>query len=331
MLDLIPDGSWDHFCTQIKSKIKIDPTIEVRVGLSLKSSVLETCLGLSLFYSHKKSLAQFSGGTFAFEAAIPVLMKEGFQAQKLSIVENPENKKKFLEELKKETLMCLAPLNHPVTGESFSNGDDANILESRKIFSVKVDHQVSGTSIQGIGDYEIRILSLSSEFSLILLGEKVKFPPLFIHQIYWSTERKKEFLEKLENRLNLEQEKSDNDLEDLGKIISDFETFAEQNGFQKFFSDSKARAQDRALIYNSKIHGDLLVEKLYLALGKQRPLAGESALIQTTNLCYWGGVKMYDQWWEKVPSEEVLSSLISISADALKNPKFRAAFLTVIG
>ncbi len=310
-VDLLVSEAWEDLNGKIFSQLELPENTLVKCYRGLAHAIFETCAGASYLFSHKKSLGIIRGQTPAFAGLIPGFHKEGYQVQNQTGWPIG-NEKNWVDGLKKDTNFVLYASDNPVSGEIFPWEVLDDLLNEKKIFSVRVSHSdwlkdfKSGKKT--VRPYSVHIVSIYGGLSLAICGEKVKTVSVVADKMPWD-------FEEVQNQVNSR----------LSEFLEDKKTILEFEknlplGWQALLNHKK-RLFDRSLIYHSGIHGGALIEEIsnlaQCSLGKP----GEFNLFETTNLARWNSIFGYFDWWDFSLTPEILRGMIVIDARALQSQK----------
>lgn len=322
-VDLLHTFAWDDINESVTKELggSLGVGGAFRVYQGLSHAVFETVMGTALFYSHKKHYGFLSGETWAFDAVIPNLLKDGFQSQtvRAGAVDDP---KAWVSSLSKETGFVLWAEDHPILGSYHQREDLDQALNAQRIISIRVSHSAFLTRPQEIRPYSVRICSVSPELALVQYGSRFKSPPLFAHRQYWSADRVMSILREGLSFLPENQKQ----VEDFEK---QFDGSAKIAGLSRF-DLSGPRIFDRALIFHPEVSSEFLAQSL--ATGQQRDLAapGFEKQIEIINRCRWQPAPSFSSWWDPRPRDAVLAGLLILSLEQIANPKILSALLDAV-
>lgn len=288
----------------------------LRVFQGLSQAVFEIVMGTGLFYSHKKHYGFLSGETWAFDAVIPNLLKDGFQNQTVR-AGAVDDVKAWVASLSKETGFVLWSEDHPVLGTYQQREELDQLLNAQRIISIRVSHSAFLTKPQEIRPYSVRICSLAPNLTLAQIGNRFKSPALFSHRQYWDTKKTLESV-----RVNLKA------LPENQKLVEEFEAqfdgSAAVGGLSRL-PVSGPRIFDRALIFHPEISSEFIAQSLVGRSQKKLAEPGFERQIEIVNRCRWQPAPSFASWWDPKPRDAVLAGLLVISTEQLSQPGLLAA------
>lgn len=304
-IDINNPESWYQLNESVAKVLKVfsKGSYQIRAYKGVAHAVMETVMGLGQFYSHKKSMGLVSGNSPDFTVVRPYLLKESFQVQNFSF----RNVQEIIDDkivLHKDTSFFCFSSDNPVTAEFWDWKILDQYLDSKKIFSIRVSH------FDWILDYEIlpysvSILSVSPELAIAVCGSKFRPPPLFSSSLHW------------ENQVMLARLKTEIENRKINiDAIQNFENNLNQ-GWNALIQNPQ-RVYDRALIYHPRLSADTLLLRL-----------GAEKNVQTTNTCHWGKTRLFDEWWDSKPSDEILRGLLALNLDLIQKKNFKEILFKV--
>lgn len=306
-LDLFPLETWETLNRLIKTEWVIPEDVSVRVFSDLPAAVYEVAQGTAQFLSHKRSLALVKGQTFVFQPLMPYFYKEAYLIQNIHH-EALQDVKGWVDSLKKDTLFVLFSEDHPVTGEKYAWDEMDQLLNEKRIFSIRVSHNTHFFEQQEIRPYSLRVCSFSNNFAVSFCGNKFKSPPLTAPSSYWGAPELKKSI------VDLERKRKENK-----ELIQKFESNLPA-GFEAFLK-TENRIYDRSVIFSKEVNGEAIQQYLNSALKLPSVTPGSDALIETTSLCRWGGTKGFEDWWEPLPNPQILRGMMILDVKVLENPQ----------
>lgn len=316
-MDLPLTENWEQLNDLLKAELLIASPLGVRTFKDISSAVLEIAQGTAQFFSHKKSVGFVKGQTPTFDFLLPYFYKEAYQV-KITGYLQMDDIKAWVEALNKDTAFVLYAEDHPVTGEVYSFCDELDrLLNEKRIGSFRISHARFAAENLEVRPYSVRICSWASDLCVALCGERFRSPALVAHRQHWDKEG---VLQNLRNaRAAWKQDP---------QAVQDFEkSFAAVAGVQPWFSARQTqRLWDRALLIFNDVSAEALAEKIFAHFGWSVTEGWRH--IETTNMCRWSAVRMYNSWWEPLPPDDVLRGLLIFSADLLKTKDFAKLVLS---
>lgn len=306
-IDLLGFEIWETLNAKISSEIGATPEATVRCYAGIAAAVFELAQGAAQFYSHKRSVALIGGRTPHFQSVLPYLYKEGYEVQIA-----PENSfgKEWVEDLKKDTCFALVAEDHPVTGELYDLTELEKTLNDRKIYCLKISHHNHLFREVPIQPYSARICSFDPQTAVALIGARLRAPPMIASHMDWDVDG---FVARVQHARRSHHENR----EAVEKFEADL-----PKGFSAFLHTPQ-RCFDRALIYTESASGEALQQFIASTLGLQVQRPGWETRIETTNLCRWGGVRNYEDWWKPRPAESILRGLLILGTEILETPEMK--------
>lgn len=308
-LDLLPFESWENLNAQIKTAMHADVSVETRVYSGLAAAVYELAMGMAQFYSHKRSVGIVPGQTPHYQALLPYLYKEGYEIQ---FLKEGQDSKTFVDSLKKDTNFVISCEDHPVTGQIYDVDPLDQQLNEKKIYHLRISHQLHFFQKPEIRPYSARICSFNPKTTVALLGAKFKSPPLIAPTMDWSD------LAPLQ-AIQLSVQSAQEDAATVEKIESNLPM-----GFKPLLT-MEPRIFDRALIFSEELGGEAVQQFLASQLNVELKRPSWETQIETTHQCRWGGIPLAESWWKPKPHDDILRGLLILGLETLKNPGFQSA------
>lgn len=305
-LNLPQPEIWERVNDEIQSALKVSAPVRVRCFRDMSSALFEIAQGTAQFLSHKKSVGFITGQAPAFEFLLPFFYKEAFNVQKLNHLQ-ASALQTWVNDLKKDTTFVVYCEDHPITGEVFAFCDDLDqMLNDKKIFSIRISHANHYHRAIEIKPFTIRICDYGNELAIALCGDRFRSPPVVAPWQYWD---KQDTLQKLALQSSRNKEQR--------KLIVAFESEASIAGYA-WFKNGEGRVYDRALVSFPDVSAEAVRAKILSALGKEKA----ATEVMTTNLCFHNSVGLYEQWWEPRPSSDALRGLLLIDPALLSAKDF---------
>lgn len=168
---------------------------EVRTYLDMSQAVYEITQGLAQFYVHKRHFIIQEGispylhhigrsllRNAYIQAEIPKELQSTISLRSWGEVEKKKSSEIIENLLKKDTLVFLAALDHPVMGFSYPWHRVAEVFDQKKIFQVYLQHNFHSSF--EVSPYHVHIIQ-GKDYVFGLLGERFKAPPLFTDMHPW--------------------------------------------------------------------------------------------------------------------------------------------------
>lgn len=317
-LDLPQPEIWERLNDAIKKSLSFPEGIQVRVFSDLASAVFEIAQGTAQFLSHKKSMAGIKGQTPAFEFLLPYFYKEAYEIQQISHqnLRQEGRLKEWAANLKRETCFVIYAEDHPVTGEIFPFTDELDqILNERRIFSFRISHALHFHQALEVRPYSARLCAYAPDLALAILGDRFRSPALVAPRQQWDGE--KILAQIADARKNAWQSRD---------LILDFEKEVSAAATPWFADPAVPRLWDRSALVFSEVSAEPLLRLIFRKLGLSDEAGWQK--MDTTNLCRQGAVRLYQSWWEPLPSDDTLASLVLFSADILRTKDFAKLVLS---
>lgn len=327
-VDLLHGFVWDELCEaldhQLGQRLGSGGTHRVYPGLS--SAVFELVLGTGIFYSHKKHYACLTGDTWAYDAIIPNLLKDGFQPQVFrgDQIEDPVT---WVSSLSKETGFVIWSEDHPILGTYNSRDDLDKALNDQRIISIRVSHNAFLYKSQEIRPYSVRICSLGANLTVAQTGSRFKSPPLFVHRQAWDLPSTlKSVLVTLDQ---VQGNQSSENQTSIEKFEAQFEG-SEKSGLLSKLPIQGQRLFDRALIFHPKLNAEAILQNVASQNCRQVLAPGLEGDFETINRCRWQPAPAFDRWWEPRPGDQVLAGLMILSVKAVQNAELTGQLLKAV-
>lgn len=321
-IDLLPPEMWETLNDRVRPLVKVANDCSVRVHPGLQASIYETVMGIAQFFSHKKACGVIKGATPYFEGVMPYLFKDGYQVQAMKLSEWG-NFKAWMDALKKDTNFVLVPEDHPVTGEIYDWDPIDAILNEKKIFSIRLSHFNHFRGNENLRPYSVRINSLSQKLSVVVGGNKFKSPPLISHKMHWDVEKTSTEIQKLLSAFTEDQ-----------SVVEAFEKKIQADSSMglQVLPIAGQRVWDRSLIFSAAINGEALENYLFHPkYGRFANPPGAEYEFESTSLCRWGGISLFENWWENKPAVEVLRGMVILSVESMKRSEILNELKAAVG
>lgn len=327
-VDLLHGFVWDELCEALDQQLgqRLGPGGTHRVYPGLSAAVFELVLGTGIFYSHKKHYAFLTGDTWAFDAIIPNLLKDGFQPQvfRADQIDDPAA---WVSSLSKETGFVIWSEDHPVLGTYNSRDDLDKALNDQRIISIRVSHNAFLYKPQEIRPYSVRICSLGPSLTVAQTGSRFKSPPLFVHRHAWDLPAT------LKSVLTILDQVQANQLSKNQTAVEKFEAQfdgSEKSGLLSKLPIQGQRLFDRALVFHPKLNAEAILQNVTEQNGHQLLAPGIETDFEAINRCRWQPAPAFDRWWEPRPRDQVLSGLMVFSAKAAQSSELPTQLLKAV-
>jgi hypothetical protein len=311
-IDLLVHEKWEGLSEDLKALVPVETlenhTFSLRPFRGLAHAVFEIIFGNALYFDHKKNAGIVKGNTYAFTGVLPFLYKNSYEIQSIPYQEMSEPTA-WVESLKKDTNFVLFAEDHPVSGELYEWRKLDQLLNEKKIFSIRVSHHSWLAQTTQLGPFSVRICSVSSDYAFAAGGSRFKAPPLISPKMNWQP---RDFLAQFEQTKAAFMENQ--------KTVLDFEGKLPQ-GWQPYLQKTQKRLFDRAIIYNEKYNGEAIQKAILRELGE----AGSHVGVESLSFRRWQGLENFEDWWQPTPSLEQIRGLLTIDVRLLKTMDFPMA------
>ncbi len=308
-IDVIPTEAWESLGDELKKSFagalySEGSVVQLRAYKGVGHAAFEVTHPLVQLYAHKRNIAAIKGLTPAFDFLLAQFLKEAYTVQ---VTEHLQvgSKSTWVEQLKKDTNFVLMAEDHPITGEVFETDELDQLLNDKKIFSVRVSHARHFQNTDEIRPYSARILSFGPDLAVVIHGSKFKVAGLTAPQMGWD---KTAVIQKIQRKRKRVFDQN---------LVQAFETTLAEF---KFFTESTPRLYDRSLLSFPDISGEALVQEIADAMSLNKNSIED--LISTTNQCSWDEPYTFGKWWIPTPVAEVLRGTVVFSAEILARKEF---------
>jgi len=304
---------WEKLNSSIQEKLKLSETSAL-VFHSPSHALYECLMSLHLKFSHKRKIVAFLGQGDHGKMAQMEIAKLGVRF-----------KDQFEDDLEKEKKMVLCTLSdgdNALTGEIFDSPDFLEKQKNMDLFMIKIFHHMWPKHLENIQEKEIRILRLSRNHTIALLGSKVSLNGLGASTLNWNCQD----YAAIEEALN-QRPKEDK------KTIQDFETqFSQDNHWEKWFSDNTGRYFDRCFLKLKGLDGGAFISLFNEQQGSSELPLGSSQTLESLSFSRWQNQNWLDQGEQfgctaQDIKESVIIPLSLIESDAELLPKMKEVAL----
>lgn len=325
-LALVPLEQWEQLNLQLKEHFALPDSSSVRVYKGLAHAAFEVVQGTAQFLSHKRNLGVVKGQTPYFEPLLSSFYKDAYGIQSISHTELFSDEtalQTWVDALKKDTSFVLFAEDHPVTGELYPVERLDEMLNEKKIFSIRISHFKHFYDKTSLRPFSVKLCALTLDLAIAICGERFKVPPTLAPHMNWNVDAEMTAVQKLdvpaEDRTLVES---------FEASVSDFATPffspADANSVAPVGSNvvsptgsnvvapagANNRLYDRVVLKFNDISGEALLNALHTRLQLDPSLRYQT--MDTTNLCRWNHYRTFSSWWEPKPSEESLEGLVII-------------------
>lgn len=288
LIDFRRPSSWSDL-TERAAKI-LDVVLlknQLRFYQNTQHALIEVTQGLARQFPLKKKIFYFKDMSAAFDPAITLLAKEGYQLTALSLSDlaNPEA---YLAQMDRETLFVLFAADDPVLGLLYPTEKWEAALKAASVPRLRLSHfsDLRKPFVAVADRTEIRIGATPTRGAYALMGERMRTASAVAPVLNWAHfALSNEDILILKNGMPIPQEIL-NQVADFEKQISAFASIP------KFTVGE--RAYDRALFIFPDIDGHALIDRWTSRLGLSLQQPGEENSLETTSLSRWGGVKTFE-------------------------------------
>lgn len=288
------------FNANLKSELLLPEDQQCRLYPELSLALLEIFQGTIQFLAHKRSLVLSKGASMAHEFMLPQIYREGLNIQwrecHLPLDTN------WTSQLKPDTGVCLSYEDHPITGEVFPWNELDQLMNDKKIFSIRVSHFAFFRDRDlKVSPYSVRLCVLERGVVLALIGNKFKVPTIFSNTL---REPSMEFVKtEIKHKLSGAVQKNE-------ALVADFESQMVTVG-AAIWSYVGARCWDRSIIAFPNINADFLQKHMV----ELDPIYSQH--IFTLVDCSAGFSKPLWNWWINGPDFEQQRGILILSAECL--------------
>ncbi len=331
------DEAWNLQNRAIQQALLLadDPRFNVQIYTSISHALLEVCYSLSELIPHKKTLTHFNNLGPNFDSVAVSLSKRELTLKSFSRDEIA--KPEYLISLSKELLMLITSEDDPIVAARYDFSFLEEQLKEKKYFHVRLSnflHLVEPIRLPT--HYEVLVLPLSLDRTLVISGERAKIRPDMTPKMKldWSAQdsvlKTVMKLSLFEAGRSLHPDQSDQ-MRLRHKIqrdqILEFESELPA-GITPFFKTSD-RVFDRSVLLCAGVDGLSMITRLEALISEEsmNPLETNSSL-ETTSLCRWQNSKLFAYLVTQGHKSEALRGLILIEARLL-NAKFKAQLTKV--
>lgn len=279
---------------------------QVMVFKGLHHALIEICSGLVQQFPHKTSAHYVEPLDPVFYQTKLFLQKNGFDLEGIRSTVF-EDFSSILEGLSTRHLFTILFEDDPMLGALRNISAFKFELLEKRIFTIEVSHNsFSYRPIpKQLSSYEIRILSLTPNLAVALLGKRVRVPADFSQALVWRPG--------VVNRVM--------DLTKTKALHSDRVLEFEKNcpaDSKSVFRHGENRIADRACLYWTDMDGQAVCHYLAQEIGHSLKSKGWEQKLMTTSLTEWNQKKWFnwmDQYTELTP--EARRGLVVIHQDLI--------------
>ncbi|USN46316.1 MAG: hypothetical protein H6626_08810 [Pseudobdellovibrionaceae bacterium] len=282
-LDFHVSGSWQAANSYLTKQLGLEGLqCEAKVYRGLHHALIEVTQGLVKNFPTKKKIFCFKDQDPFLEAPLRELAKQGLPVIRweLSHLEDPS---KWIEQVDREALMVVYADDDPLLGRVFNTNPLTEALADLRVFRIHASHsQHCYLESPVYADrYEVKIMSMNPEVSLVVHGDKARMADMVSSGMYWPQDLYQDVALKF-----------DGDGWRKSTVV-DFEK-TQAGGFTPVFNPEDLRVYDRAVIYWEDMDGYAFIDELARELGFELESPGEESRLETPSLSRWGGVRTMD-------------------------------------
>ncbi len=305
------DEEWSHQNKVIRGSLGLadDPRFTIQIYTSISHALAEVCFALGDLIPHKKTLVHFKDLGPSFDSVAVSLSKREMTIRSFSRDEilKPE----YLNGLSKELLLLITSVDDPIVAARHDFSFLAEQLKEKKYFHIKLSNfQHFSEPVQLPTHYEVLILPLSLDRTLVIAGERAKLRPEIAPKlkVEWSQgldrltelslfETGRELNPKQSVKLNADAQKNRQQILAFEKNLP--------KGIKAFFT-TENRIFDRSVLICEGVDG--------LSIGSRLSNSGG---IETTSLCKWQDAKLFEYLYRQNHTPESLRGMILIDVKLL--------------
>lgn len=278
-IDFYVPGAWHDLNDEIARGLGIESSkTQLQVFNGLFQALFEATQGLVRLFPHKRKMVYFRNLNPFFEEPMRALSREGFEVQDLNYSHFKDLG--WVESLAKDVLFVLAPYDDPMTGRIFESPSLLAKLEEKKIFLIRLSHGLHKVKdlTSTLSKFELRILSVDAQHSVVLAGERARFSSLMTSMMDWSKSSPQPIISELKPKQT--------DWSENQKSILEFEKNLSPE-LQSLLAGESDRIWDRAVVYNPSLNGEVVLARFLEQLGDQAKLDEGEAKLETLSSCRW--------------------------------------------
>ncbi len=326
IIHLPADETWNAENKAIRASLGLadDPRFTVQIYTSISHALAEVCFSLSDLIPHKKTFAYFDKNGPEFDSVAVSLSKKEMTLKSFS--RDEISKPEYLVGLSKDLLALVTSSDDPILAARHDFGFLDDQLKEKRYFHVRISnflHQLESFRLPT--HYEVLILSLGADRTLVIAGERAKIKPELTPKlcIPWNAENRvlaavsalAPFEKGRElNPIQAEKLKAKADLQ--CQHILEFERDLPA-GISPYFGAGQDRVFDRAAMVCEGVDGLSMITRLQEYIVE--PLTSVQLALETTSLCRWQNARFF----EYLGLDEKIRGVILIDAQIL-NSVFKA-------
>ncbi len=285
-----------------------DPRFSVQIYTSVSHALGEVCSSLSDLIPHKRTVAHFSLMGPDFDSVAVSLSKKELTLKsfKYDEISAPE----YFTPLAKDLLMLVTCFDDPVTAARHDFLFLEERLKEKKYFHIKLSNFLhSQEPLKLPTHYEVLVLSLTADRTLVIAGERAKLKPDFTPKLSIEWDADESVLSEVQKLRFLDKSKiNEEEIQKKRAKILSFEKDLPK-GISAFFSADASRVFDRSVLTCEGVDGLSAISRL-----------GEN--LETTSLCRHFDQKMFQHLVSQGHSLEKLRGTILIDEKQV-SPDFK--------
>jgi hypothetical protein len=287
-VDFRRPGSWSDLTERAAEALDVILLKnQLRFYQNTVHALIEVTQGLARQLPLKKKIFYFRDMSAAFEPALTLLAKEGYQltALDLSELQNPEA---HLAQMDRETLITLYAADDPVLGIIYPTEKWDAALKAASVPRLRLSHfsDLLRPFVSVADRTEIRMGTTPAGGAYALMGERLRTGSVVAPFLGWNNFVLPD--------TDLQLMRSGRALRDgLVAQVKEFESAVSAFGRIPEFKMGM-RVYDRALFIFPDVDGHALIDRWSRRLGISLHEAGEENTLETTSLSRWGGVKTFE-------------------------------------
>jgi|GEM_PF-4144631 len=304
-IDLFDNEAWHLINQKISDSVGLRAPIQLQFFPSVGTALFEVAKSLSHFFSHKKHIGYVKGQSPYFHSYLPYFYKEMFQFTNIdpTIFDNPEE---WVNKLSADTLFVIYAEDHAVTRQRYNWKHFDKLLNAKKIFSIRVSHNLHYFEKEVPLPFSIRICSLGIEEGCVsFYGQRVKTSPIFSYTLPFGHID----INRVSQQILYNKDSS-------SKHIIAFENSLCNIARPLFSNCEKQRLFDQASLFFQNINSESLAQIINANLNQH-----SNNSVYSLNLCALDSHNphLLSQWWNSEPYLLEMSGLLFIPLELIKS------------
>jgi hypothetical protein len=286
-----------------------DPRYSIQIYTSVSHALSEVCTSLSDLIPHKRTVAHFASMGPDFDSVAVTLSKKELTLKKFTHEEILAAE--FFTPLAKDLLLLVTGIDDPVTAARHDFNFLTERLKEKKYYHIQLSNFLHAHEpIKLPTHYEVLVLSLTQNRTLVIAGERAKIKPDLTPKLVIDWDPSGEVLNAVQNIFLKKTSAGDEKVQEANARILEFEKNL-PSGMRPYFSLGAARVFDRAVVLCEGVDGLSLISRL-----------GEDSNFETTSLCRHFDQKLFLHLISSEISFENLRGMILIDESQL-SPEFK--------